>query len=87
MGQGNVSGVHQLIFGAWLCHRAEKSHYQSNVFVSLLRNSPYAAYQILIFCGLEGAHLAKLGEIVGKTRVLYSELGEITGQTRVLPCG
>ncbi len=32
-------------------------------------------------------HLAKLGEITGKTRVLYSELGEITGRTRVLPCG
>ncbi len=32
-------------------------------------------------------HLAKLGEITGKTRVLYSELGEITGKTQVLPCG
>ncbi len=32
-------------------------------------------------------HLAKLGEITGKTRVLYSELGEITGKTRVLPGG
>ncbi len=31
--------------------------------------------------------LAKLGEITGKTRVLYSELGEITGKTWVLPCG
>ncbi len=30
-------------------------------------------------------HLAKLGEINGKTRVLYSELGEFTGKTRVLP--
>ena len=27
-------------------------------------------------------HVAKLGEITGKTRVLYSELGEITGKTR-----
>ena len=33
------------------------------------------------------AHVAKLGEITGKTRVLFSELGEITGKTRVLPCG
>ena len=33
------------------------------------------------------SHLAKLGEITGKTRVLHSELGEITGKTRVLPCG
>ncbi len=33
------------------------------------------------------SHLAKLGEITGKTRVLYSELGEITGKTRVLPGG
>ena len=32
-------------------------------------------------------HVAKLGEITGKTRVLYSELGEITGKTRVLPGG
>ncbi len=32
-------------------------------------------------------HLAKLGEITGKTQVLYSELGEITGKTRVLPVG
>ncbi len=31
-------------------------------------------------------HVAKLGEITGKTRVLYSELMEITGKTRVLPC-
>ena len=31
--------------------------------------------------------MAKLGEITGKTRVLYSELGEITGKTRVLPGG
>ncbi len=30
--------------------------------------------------------MAKLGEITGKTRVLYSELGEITGETRVLSC-
>ncbi len=29
-------------------------------------------------------HVAKLGEITGKTRVLYSELGEITGKTRFL---
>ena len=29
-------------------------------------------------------YMAKLGEITGKTRVLYSELGEIT---RVLPFG
>ncbi len=29
-------------------------------------------------------HMAKLGEITGKTRVLFSELGEITGKTRVL---
>ena len=33
------------------------------------------------------AHVAKLGEITGKTRVLYSKLGEITGKTRVLPGG
>ncbi len=33
------------------------------------------------------AHVAKLGEITGKTRVLYSELGEITGKTRDLPGG
>ena len=33
------------------------------------------------------AHVAKLGEITGETRVLYSKLGEITGKTRVLPCG
>ncbi len=32
-------------------------------------------------------HVAKLGEITGKTRVLYSKLGEITGETRVLPSG
>ncbi len=32
-------------------------------------------------------HVAKLGEITGKTRVLYSELWEITGKTRVMPCG
>ena len=32
------------------------------------------------------AHVAKLGEITGKTRVLYAELGEVTGKTRVLPC-
>ncbi len=32
-------------------------------------------------------HVAKLGEITGKTRVLYSELGEITGKTLVLPGG
>ncbi len=32
-------------------------------------------------------HLTKLGEITGKTRVLYSELGEIIGKTRVLPDG
>ncbi len=32
-------------------------------------------------------HVAKLGEITGKTRVLYSEFGEITGKTRVLPGG
>ena len=32
-------------------------------------------------------HVAKLGEITGKTRVLYSELGKITGKTRVLPGG
>ena len=31
------------------------------------------------------ARMAKLGEITGKTRALYSELGEITGKTRVLP--
>ncbi len=30
---------------------------------------------------------AKLGEITGKTQVLYSELGEIAGKTRVSPCG
>ena len=33
------------------------------------------------------ANVAELGEITGKTQVLYSELGEITGKTRVLPCG
>ncbi len=33
------------------------------------------------------SHVAKLGEIMGKSPVLYSELGEITGKTRVLPCG
>ena len=33
------------------------------------------------------SHLAKLGEITGKTRVLYSKVGEITGKTRVLPGG
>ncbi len=33
------------------------------------------------------AHVAKLDEITGKTRVRYSELGEITGKNRVLPCG
>ncbi len=31
-------------------------------------------------------HVAKVGEVTGKTRVLYSELGE-TGKTRVLPGG
>ncbi len=31
------------------------------------------------------SHVAKLGEITGKTRVLHSKLGEITGKTRVLP--
>ncbi len=30
-------------------------------------------------------HVAKLGEITGKTRVLYSEFGQITGKSRVLP--
>ncbi len=33
---------------------------------------------------LRPPHVAKLGEITGKTRVLYSELGKITGKTRVL---
>ncbi len=33
------------------------------------------------------SRVAKLGEITGKTRVLYSKLGEITGKTRVLPGG
>ncbi len=33
------------------------------------------------------SHVAKLGEITGKTRVLYSESREITGKTRVLPFG
>ena len=32
-------------------------------------------------------HVAKLGEITGKTWVLYSELKEITGKTPVLACG
>ncbi len=36
---------------------------------------------------LATSHNAKLGEITGKTRVLYSEWGNITGKTRVLPCG
>ncbi len=30
---------------------------------------------------------SKFGEITGKTRVLYSKWGKITGKTRVLPCG
>ncbi len=29
----------------------------------------------------QASHVAKLGEITGKTRVLYLELGEITGKT------
>ncbi len=33
------------------------------------------------------SHVAKLEEIIGKTRVLYPELGEITGKIRVLPDG
>ncbi len=33
------------------------------------------------------SHMAKLGEITGKTRVLYSKLGEITGKSRVLQGG
>ncbi len=30
-------------------------------------------------------HVAKLGEITGQTRVLYSELGEITGYPLLYP--
>ncbi len=32
-------------------------------------------------------HVAKLPEITGKIRVLYSEVGEITGKSPVLLCG
>ncbi len=32
-------------------------------------------------------HVAKGGEITGKTGVLYSEFVEITGKARVLPDG
>ena len=39
------------------------------------------------FWNQEHAHVAKLREITGKTRVFYSKLGEITGNTRVLPGG
>ncbi len=44
------------------------------------------ALWLSFLCPLLQPHVAKLGEITGKTRVLYSESGEITGKTRVLPC-
>ena len=33
------------------------------------------------------SYMEKLGEITGKTRVVYSELAGTTGKTRILPCG
>ncbi len=66
----------------------------SKVVFTLILHRRYTFYVMNIVmpckqsCKLvSSSHVAKLGEITGKTRVLYSKFGEITGKTRVLPCG